>query len=160
MTLHLSILYAKSMNNGNGRLALNVILNVLLFQVLEMVRFLRAASGCVQSLAELCSLVKVCEEKLLPKYVTGFRSSSSLVGGGLYFSRNSESLHGYHSLSTAAVRKRPEARLTRSYATEAQEPRKTSLYDFHVALQGKMVPFGGYLLPVSHINEVNFHLQK
>lgn len=41
----------------------------------------------------------------------------------------------------------------RNYSVEAVEHRKTSLYDFHVALQGKMVPFGGYLLPVSYGSE-------
>jgi hypothetical protein len=38
--------------------------------------------------------------------------------------------------------------LSRLYGREAVEHRKTKLYDFHVQLNGKMVPFGGYLLPV------------
>lgn len=40
--------------------------------------------------------------------------------------------------------------LSRHYGKEAVEYRKTKLYDFHVQLNGKMVPFGGYLLPVSY----------
>jgi hypothetical protein len=43
---------------------------------------------------------------------------------------------------------KPVTGLSRSYSTEAAAHRKTSLYDFHVELNGKMVPFGGYLLPV------------
>jgi hypothetical protein len=42
----------------------------------------------------------------------------------------------------------PITELSRRYTTPAAEHRKTSLYDFHVELNGKMVPFGGYLLPV------------
>jgi hypothetical protein len=37
---------------------------------------------------------------------------------------------------------------TRPYSAGTVEHRKTKLYDFHVQLKGKMVPFGGYLLPV------------
>ena len=37
---------------------------------------------------------------------------------------------------------------TRPYSAGNVEHRKTKLYDFHVQLNGKMVPFGGYLLPV------------
>jgi hypothetical protein len=37
---------------------------------------------------------------------------------------------------------------TRPYTTRTVEHRKTKLYDFHVQSNGKMVPFGGYLLPV------------
>ena len=37
---------------------------------------------------------------------------------------------------------------TRLYSTRTADHRKTKLYDFHVQLKGKMVPFGGYLLPV------------
>jgi len=37
---------------------------------------------------------------------------------------------------------------TRPYSTRTVEHRKTKLYDFHVQSNGKMVPFGGYLLPV------------
>lgn len=43
---------------------------------------------------------------------------------------------------------------TRSYSTRTVEHRKTKLYDFHVQLKGKMVPYGGYWLPV--INESSF----
>lgn len=35
----------------------------------------------------------------------------------------------------------------------ASGPRKTSLYDFHVAHNGKMVPFAGFLLPVMYGGE-------
>lgn len=41
-----------------------------------------------------------------------------------------------------------DAGSTRSYSTRTVEHRKTKLYDFHVQSNGKMVPFGGYLLPV------------
>ena len=37
---------------------------------------------------------------------------------------------------------------TRPYSSRTVEYRKTKLYDFHVQSNGKMVPFGGYLLPV------------
>lgn len=43
---------------------------------------------------------------------------------------------------------------TRPYSVRNVEHRKTKLYDFHVQSNGKMVPFGGYLLPV--INESLF----
>lgn len=43
-----------------------------------------------------------------------------------------------------------DARSTRPYSAGTVEHRKTKLYDFHVQLKGKMVPFGGYLLPVSY----------
>ncbi|KAG4071687.1 hypothetical protein HA402_011841 [Bradysia odoriphaga] len=40
-----------------------------------------------------------------------------------------------------------------AYATNATGvPEKTSLYDFHVANNGKMVDFAGYLLPVQYAN--------
>ena len=49
------------------------------------------------------------------------------------------------SLSSQGTRAR------RSYATEATEPlRKTALYDLHVAHGAKMVPFGGYHMPVQY----------
>lgn len=41
----------------------------------------------------------------------------------------------------------------RGYATKAaaaEEPRKTALYDLHVAHGGKMVPFGGFQMPVQY----------
>ncbi|XP_034180249.1 aminomethyltransferase, mitochondrial [Osmia lignaria lignaria] len=37
-----------------------------------------------------------------------------------------------------------------STTTQAPEPRKTSLYDFHVKNRGKMVDFSGWLLPVQY----------
>ena len=37
---------------------------------------------------------------------------------------------------------------SRPYTTGTVEHRMTKLYDFHVQSNGKMVPFGGYLLPV------------
>lgn len=40
---------------------------------------------------------------------------------------------------------------TRTYASSSQEPlRKTALYDLHVSLGGKMVPFGGFHMPVQY----------
>jgi hypothetical protein len=41
-----------------------------------------------------------------------------------------------------------DVRPTRPYSRGTVEHRKTKLYDFHVQSNGKMVPFGGYLLPV------------
>ncbi|KAF2428867.1 glycine cleavage system T protein [Tothia fuscella] len=38
----------------------------------------------------------------------------------------------------------------RLYATETGDARKTPLYDFHVQKGGKMVEFGGYLMPVQY----------
>jgi hypothetical protein len=38
--------------------------------------------------------------------------------------------------------------LSRPYGKVFAEHRKTKMYDLHVQLNGKMVPFGGYLLPV------------
>nr|CAD7407681.1 unnamed protein product [Timema cristinae] len=48
-------------------------------------------------------------------------------------------------------------RCGRCYSTQGDravdEPCKTSLYDFHVKRSGKMVPFAGFLLPVSYGGE-------
>ncbi|CAG2056343.1 unnamed protein product, partial [Timema podura] len=50
-----------------------------------------------------------------------------------------------------------EAKWGRCYSTlsdkAVDEPCKTSLYDFHVKCSGKMVPFAGFLLPVSYGGE-------
>jgi len=47
--------------------------------------------------------------------------------------------------------------LSRSFSSETEK--KTALYDLHVELGGKMVPFAGYLLPVQYSDGViNSHL--
>ena len=51
-----------------------------------------------------------------------------------------------------------DARSTRPYSAGTVEHRKTKLYDFHVQLKGKMVPFGGYLLPVIRIFILHWEL--
>ena len=38
-------------------------------------------------------------------------------------------------------------------STESEGPKKTCLYDFHVAQGGKMVDFAGYLMPVQYGKE-------
>lgn len=44
--------------------------------------------------------------------------------------------------------------LARTLATESTTtPRKTCLYDFHVAKSGRMVEFAGFLLPVQYASE-------
>ncbi|KAL0080777.1 hypothetical protein J3Q64DRAFT_1706067 [Phycomyces blakesleeanus] len=40
--------------------------------------------------------------------------------------------------------------LTKRFYSAAQEVKKTALYDFHVSLGGKMVPFAGYAMPVQY----------
>ncbi|XP_066993333.1 aminomethyltransferase, mitochondrial [Anabrus simplex] len=59
---------------------------------------------------------------------------------------------------TVYERRGVSGRFTRglSVASDYQnsdEPRKTSLYNFHVAHAGKMVPFAGFLLPVTYGSE-------
>ena len=44
----------------------------------------------------------------------------------------------------------PASCLRRSLATEAEEPKRTALYEFHVSQGAKMVPFAGYAMPVSY----------
>ncbi|KAJ9599493.1 hypothetical protein L9F63_010025, partial [Diploptera punctata] len=118
---------------------------------LEMVRLLRTATCCMQGLAELCAL-RNCDKFMatsFTKHVTGFRSYSC-VGDALW-TRCKDGRHEYSS-SSALIKNLPAS--VRHYNLQpVPEHRKTSLYDFHVSLQGRMVPFGGYLLPVSYGSE-------
>ena len=45
---------------------------------------------------------------------------------------------------------RAASRAARALSTDAAPLAKTALYDLHVSLGGKMVPFAGYALPVQY----------
>lgn len=50
--------------------------------------------------------------------------------------------------------------VVRFFATEAAKPAVTSLYNFHIEKGGKIVNFGGFLLPVQYSDQgiANSHL--
>ncbi|KAI2468077.1 glycine cleavage system T protein [Annulohypoxylon bovei var. microspora] len=57
-----------------------------------------------------------------------------------------------HPIPTSSASTTLQAR--RSYATDTDEPlRKTSLYDIHIKNGAKMVPFGGYHMPVIYSDQ-------
>ena len=57
----------------------------------------------------------------------------------------------------------PRRAMSSAPAAGAPVALKTALYDYHVALGGKMVPFAGYLLPVKYKDgdiESHLHCRK
>lgn len=131
-----------------------------------MVRFLRWAGSCGhrigESLAVRSCCILHCDRRLS---ITGTSSyySMRLVSDLRNFNTHRTLLAqrdlGSHVLPINNNKKELnpvtgyDAGPTRSYSTRTVEHRKTKLYDFHVQLKGKMVPYGGYWLPVSYGNE-------
>lgn len=56
------------------------------------------------------------------------------------------------SLSIISKTSLPQQRNASSDATDSNALKRTALYDLHLAHGGKMVPFGGYSMPVQYSN--------
>ncbi|SPO20101.1 probable GCV1 - glycine decarboxylase, subunit T, mitochondrial [Ustilago trichophora] len=85
----------------------------------------------------------------LPRHLAARVAASASFRAAQTASTGSISLRQLHSSSVRAADAKGEA-VGSSSAPLADSLSKTGLYDFHVKNGGKMVPFGGYLMPLTY----------
>ncbi|TKY90661.1 hypothetical protein EX895_000659 [Sporisorium graminicola] len=104
-----------------------------------------------RSVAAASAVVRTATRSALPRHLAARVAASASVRAAQATSSHNvlAGLRQLHSSSVRASDTKGEAMSSPS-APLTDELSKTGLYDFHVKNGGKMVPFGGYLMPLTY----------